>query len=65
MKKITSLLLALTFILGSACLLVSCGSKNKDGGAQIKVYLGEKIYDFDPTDYLYAGYKAVEAEIEV
>ena len=51
MKKITSLLLALTFILGSACLLVSCGSKNKDGGAQIKVYLGEKIYDFDPTDY--------------
>lgn len=50
MKKITSLLLALTFILGSALLLVSCG-KNKDGGAQIKVYLGEKIYDFDPTDY--------------
>lgn len=50
MKKITSLLLALTFILGSALLLASCGA-NKDGGAEIKVYLGEKIYDFDPTDY--------------
>ena len=50
MKRITSLLLALTFILGTALLLVSCG-KNEDGGAQIKVYLGEKIYDFDPTDY--------------
>ena len=50
MKKITSLLLALTFILGTACILSSCGA-NKDGGAEIKVYLGEKIYDFDPTDY--------------
>lgn len=50
MKKITSLLLALTFILGSAFTLVSCGAP-KDGGAEIKVYLGEKVYDFDPTDY--------------
>ena len=51
MKKITSLLLALTLILGTLCLFTSCGSNNKDGGAQIKVYLGEKVYDFDPTDY--------------
>ncbi len=50
MKKITSLLLALTFIIGSAFTLVSCGAP-KDAGAEIKVYLGEKVYDFDPTDY--------------
>ena len=43
MKKITSLLLALTLILGTLCLFTSCGSNNKDGGAQIKVYLGEKV----------------------
>lgn len=50
MRKITSLLLALTLILGSAFMLSSCGAA-KDGGAQIKVYLGESVYDFDPTDY--------------
>ena len=50
MKKIISLLLALTCIIGSALTLVSCGAP-KDAGAEIKVYLGEKVYDFDPTDY--------------
>lgn len=50
MKKIISLLLALTFVLGTSFVLVSCGAP-KDAGAEIKVYLGEKIYDFDPTDY--------------
>jgi len=50
MKKIISLLLALTFVLGTAVALTSCGAP-KDGGAEVKVYLGEKVYDFDPTDY--------------
>lgn len=50
MKKIISLILALTCVLGSALALTSCGAP-KDGGAEVKVYLGEKVYDFDPTDY--------------
>ncbi|MBE6537435.1 MAG: hypothetical protein E7673_05725 [Ruminococcaceae bacterium] len=50
MKKITSLLLALTLVMGSLFVFASCGTP-KDGGPEIKVYLGEKIYDFDPTDY--------------
>ena len=50
MKKIISLILALTCVLGSALALTSCGAP-KDSGAEVKVYLGEKVYDFDPTDY--------------
>ena len=50
MKKILSLVLALSLLLGSALVLTSCGAP-KDEGAYIPVYLGEPIYDFDPTDY--------------
>ena len=50
MKKILSLVLALSLLLGSALVLTSCGAPD-DEGAQISVYLGEPIYDFDPTDY--------------
>jgi oligopeptide transport system substrate-binding protein len=50
MKKITSLLLALIMIFASAFALASCGVP-EDSGAEINVYLGEEIYDFDPTDY--------------
>ena len=50
MKKITSLLLAFAMLLGSLLALTSCGEP-KDDGAEISVYLGEKVYDFDPTDY--------------
>ena len=50
MKKILSLVLALSRLLGSALVLTSCGAPD-DEGAQISVYLGEPIYDFDPTDY--------------
>ena len=50
MKKITSLLLALSLIIGALFTLSSCGTP-KDAGAEVKVYLGEKIYDFDPTDH--------------
>lgn len=50
MKKLTSLLLALTLLVGCATVLSAC-STPKDGGAEISVYLGDNIYDFDPTEY--------------
>ncbi len=50
MKRIVSMLLALTMIALMAFSLVSCGAP-KDDGAEIAVYLGNEIYDFDPTDY--------------
>lgn len=50
MKKIVSLILSLCLMLGTAVLLTACGAP-KDAGPQIKVYLGDEIYDFDPTDY--------------
>ncbi len=50
MKKILSLILALTLILGTVMTLASCGAPENDG-AQISVYLGDPIYDFDPSDY--------------
>ena len=50
MKKIISLLLTAAFVLGVALSLTACGAP-KDDGAEIKVYLGERVYDFDPTDY--------------
>lgn len=50
MKRILSLVLVLSLLLGSALVLTSCGAPENEG-AQIPVYLGEPIYDFDPTDY--------------
>ena len=50
MKKIVSLLLTLVMLVGVTSVLGSCGAP-KDPGAQISVYLGDEIYDFDPTDY--------------
>ena len=50
MKKILSLILALAIMVGCAFTLVSCGEPD-NAGAQISVYLGDPIYDFDPTDY--------------
>ena len=50
MKKLVSLALALALILASIATLAACGAP-KDDGAEISVYLGERIYDFDPTDY--------------
>ena len=50
MKKIISLILTIALCLGMITLLASCGAP-KDGGPEISVYLGEEIYDFDPSDY--------------
>ncbi|MBQ8689078.1 MAG: hypothetical protein IJ515_01795 [Clostridia bacterium] len=50
MKKILSLLLVVSLLLGTALALSSCGAPD-DAGAVIPVYLGDAVYDFDPTDY--------------
>lgn len=50
MKKILSLILAFASIVASLVVFTSCGEP-KDGGPEISVYLGESVYDFDPSDY--------------
>lgn len=50
MKKIVSLLLATALLCGALLSLASCGAP-EDAGAQISVYLGQDVFDFDPTDY--------------
>lgn len=50
MKKIVSLLLATVMLCGAMFSLASCGAP-EDAGAQISVYLGKDVFDFDPTDY--------------
>ena len=50
MKRIISLLLALTLLVGCMAVLSSCGNPN-DEGAQFSIYVGNSVYDFDPTDY--------------
>ncbi|MBO5652981.1 MAG: hypothetical protein J6S44_02075 [Clostridia bacterium] len=45
MKKIVSLLLAIVMLLGTTVALSSCNKK----GAEIKVYLGDQLYDLDPA----------------
>lgn len=50
MKKIISLLLAATMVFGAMLSLSSCGAP-KDSGAQISVYLGGEVFDFDPSEY--------------
>lgn len=50
MKKIVSLLLVTVMLCGALFSLTSCGAP-EDAGAQISVYLGQEVFDFDPTDY--------------
>ena len=45
MKKIVSLLLVIVMLLGTTVALSSCNKK----GAEIKVYLGDQLYDLDPA----------------
>ena len=49
MKKIVSLFLVLLMVFGTVATLSSCASK--DAGAHIDIYLGEMVYDFDPSEY--------------
>lgn len=50
MKRIISLLLAVVMLLCCMTVLAGCGAP-EDEGAQIEVYLGNAIYDLDPSDY--------------
>ena len=50
MKKIVSILLVLVMLVGSAAALSAC-SAPKDNGASINIYLGNEVFDFDPSDY--------------
>ncbi len=50
MKRIISLLLCALLLSASVLALFSCGAP-KDLGAKISVYLGEGVYDLDPTAY--------------
>ena len=50
MKKILCLTLAFAMLLGALTALTSCGVPD-DPGAKISVYLGDAVYDLDPTDY--------------
>lgn len=50
MKKLLSLVLVLVMMLGSVSVLSSCGAP-EDDGAQISVYLGNGVFDLDPSDY--------------
>ncbi len=45
MKKILSLLLAAVMLFGVIATLSGCGKKN----AEIRIYIGDQIYDFDPA----------------
>ncbi len=58
MKKILALILSLSMLVGACAVLGSCGEPD-DPGAQIAIYLGEEIYDFDPSDY-YVNDNAVQ-----
>lgn len=51
MKKTVSLLLSAVLVLGLVFSLASCTEAPADAGAEISVYLGADVYDFDPTDY--------------
>lgn len=57
MKKIISLLLTVVMLFGMTSVLSACGAP-KDPGAEVNVYLGSSVFDFDPSDY----YVSAEAE---
>ena len=45
MKKIISLLMVVVMLLGAMAVLSSCNKK----GAEVKIYLGDQLYDLDPA----------------
>ena len=49
MKKIVSLILTVAMLFGAVSLFTACATKHP--GATINVYLGNSVYDLDPTDY--------------
>ncbi len=49
MKRFLSLLLTVVLVIGCLAVLSSCAPE--DAGAEINIYLGNQVYDLDPTDY--------------
>ncbi len=49
MKRIISLCLTVLLVFGATVSLSSCTPK--DAGAEISIYLGDAVYDLDPSDY--------------
>ena len=50
MKKTLSLLLVFVMLFGVLATFTGCGAPKNDG-AEINVYLGAQVFDFDPSDY--------------
>lgn len=50
MKRILSMLLVAIMLVSTFVIFTACGEP-KDDGAEISVYLGDEVFDFDPTDY--------------
>ncbi len=50
MKKILSFILSAVMLFGCVSVLSSCGAP-KDAGAEICIYLGDEIFDLDPSEY--------------
>lgn len=50
MKKIICALLTAAMLVGVVFVFAGCGAP-KDAGAEIAVYLGNGVYDLDPSDY--------------
>ena len=50
MKRILCLFIAVAMMVLSLAVLSSC-SAPKDDGAEIDIYLGNQVFDFDPTEY--------------
>ncbi len=50
MKRIISLFMTLVMLFGVLTTLVGCGAP-KDNGAEINIYLGSEVFDFDPSEY--------------
>ncbi len=50
MKRIVSMLLVAIMLVSTLVIFTACGEP-KDDGAEISVYLGDEIFDFDPADY--------------
>ncbi|MBE6533972.1 MAG: peptide ABC transporter substrate-binding protein [Ruminococcaceae bacterium] len=47
MKKLLALLLCFIMILTS---LIGCGKKQEDNGAEIRMYISDPVYNFDPAE---------------
>ena len=57
MKRIISLIMTVVMLFGMMSAMSACGAP-KDAGAEVSVYLGGSVFDFDPSEY----YVSTDAE---